>query len=119
MDNSACGFGFTVPSRLVWLVKHPGGELLRVPAPAYVVEELWRGLPAGNAELASEYGEFRVVTEGLGELVWYAGMGEGWNEDQATLRCYKLQEHLAAVDAGGSQVWIEHQNPETGEWKRW
>ena len=62
---------------------------------------------------AQEYGEFRVAWTCQDGHVASHGAGLGWNEDKATSYCAELKE------ASGRECWIEHQNPETGEWRRW
>ncbi len=62
---------------------------------------------------AQKYGEFRVCWyyEGT-EITLRIGDGLGWDEETATVCCGELK-------SSGREPWVEHQNPETGEWKRW
>jgi hypothetical protein len=64
-------------------------------------------------ELARIYGAFRVcylTDEGLKVAL---GENDGLDELAAT------QYAAAAADERGVEPWVEHQNPETGEWKKW
>lgn len=64
--------------------------------------------------LAQIYGEFRVcwkMSAPHGKVV-EIGAGLGWNEGIATAALHELKRT-------GREAWVEHQDPTTGEWKKW
>lgn len=64
-------------------------------------------------ELARIYGAFRVCYLTGDGLKVALGENEGLDEAAATERA------AIAADERGVETWLEHQNPETGEWKQW
>lgn len=64
-------------------------------------------------ELARKYGAFRVcylTDDGLKVTI---GDNEALDELAAT------QRGAIVADERGVEAWIEHQNPESGEWRKW
>lgn len=63
---------------------------------------------------AQKYGSFRIAYRDVEGEVHRQGEGRDWNEGQATKFAGQLQDRHPVCD-----VWIEHQNTATGEWRRW
>jgi hypothetical protein len=62
---------------------------------------------------SERYGAFRVCWYEKGGTEFHKASVGNWNEGAAT--DFAAQQEAA----GHSPVWIEHQDPDTKEWKRW
>jgi len=81
--------------------------------------------PAAAKTAAEEYGAFRIAWRAHDGVLHHGGEDQEWNEARATAAADKLTR-AGFVFAGATgdinqrgAAWIEHQDPETKEWRQW